>query len=228
LIPVRAVCVCVCVCVVAAGCGASAAPKRAPAARARHAIAFERMPTHALALCRRSPFLRAACPTLVPATPAGGPQTTFARVVWSRRVFELGTGGEHPGQPAQDRPPQFVHLLVAGGDLASLFPFRFPPPEPAVTIRNGLRRKPRASPLSFGRFAWGCRTGRLFLAPSPSMNGGIVGDHLVYWWRAPRGAYAVTLHAWEPFEEAVAVLRRIVWSIPSEGQSRARRHCVAS
>jgi hypothetical protein len=137
--------------------------------------------------------------------------------VWRGRIFEFGTGGEHPGYPAQDRPPQFVHLLIAGGDLASLFPFRFPPTEPAVTIRNGLRGKPRARPLSLGRFAWGCRKGHLFLAPSPSRNGGIVGDHLVYWWRGSRTAYAATLHAWEPFEQSVAVLRRVVRSIPADG-----------
>jgi hypothetical protein len=205
------------VCVVAAACGASAARERARAAQTRRGVvAFERMPAHALALCRSSSFLRAACPTFVPATPAAGPQTIFARVVWSRRVFEFGTGGEHLGHPAQDRPRQFVHLLVAGGNFSSLFPFRFPPPEPAARIRNGLRSRSRASPLSFGHFAWGCRNGNLFLAPSASMNGGIVGDHLVYWWRSQRRAYAVTLHAWEPFKETLAVLRRIVRSIPSE------------
>jgi hypothetical protein len=48
------------------------------------------------------------------------------------------------------------------------------------------------------------------------MNGGIVGDHLVYWWRSYHRTYAVTLHAWEPFEETVAVLRRIVRSVPSD------------
>jgi hypothetical protein len=168
-------------------------------------------------MCRRSSLLRAACPTVVPATPTGGPQKTFARVIWRGSIFEFGTGGVHLGHPAQDRPPQFLHLLVAGGKLASLFPFRFPPPEPAVAIRNGLRGKPRARALSFGHVVWGCRRGNLFLAPSPAMNGGIVGDHLVYWWRAPQRAYAVTLHAWEPFEETVAVLRRIVRSVPSKG-----------
>jgi hypothetical protein len=46
------------------------------------------------------------------------------------------------------------------------------------------------------------------------MSGGIVGNHLVYWWGSRRHAYAVTLHAWEPFGETVAVLKRIVRSIP--------------
>lgn len=48
------------------------------------------------------------------------------------------------------------------------------------------------------------------------MNGGIVGNHLIFWWRSGhRHAYAVTLHAWEPFPETVAVLKRIVRSIPT-------------
>jgi hypothetical protein len=194
---------------VLAGCGSSGTRQGRP-------ITLERMPAQAVATCRRSPFVRPACPTIVPTTVHGGRQVTFARLVWGEKVFELGSGAETPGHPELDHPPEFVHLVVAGGDLDRMFPFRIPPPEPAVAIRNGLRGKPRASPLSLGRFAWGCRTGRLFLAPSPTMNGGIVGDHLVYWWRTRQSEYAVTLHAWEPFEETVAVLRRIVRSVPSK------------
>jgi hypothetical protein len=45
------------------------------------------------------------------------------------------------------------------------------------------------------------------------MNGGIVGDHLIYWWRSHNRMYAVTLHSWEPFRESVAVFKRIVRSV---------------
>jgi hypothetical protein len=172
------------------------------------------MPANDLATCRRSSAVRAACPTIVPAPPSGGREVTFARVIWSGHVFELGVGAEHPGHPEFDRPPRFVHLLVAGGDLTSLFPFRLPPGKPTAKIRNGLRSRPRTAALSFGRFRWGCRSGELVLAPSPSMSGGIVGNHLVYWWGSRRRAHAVTLHAWEPFRETVAVLKRIVRSVP--------------
>jgi hypothetical protein len=195
-------------CVALAGCGASGANKRSDR------IAFERMPANDLATCRRSSAVRAACPTIVPAYPSGGREVTFARVIWSGHVFELGVGAEHPGHPEFDRPPRFVHLLVAGGDLTRLFPFRLPPGKPMARIRNGLRSRPRTAGLSFGRFRWGCRSGELVLAPSSSMSGGIVGNHLVYWWGSRRRAYAVTLHAWEPFRETVAVLKRIVRSVP--------------
>jgi hypothetical protein len=201
-------------CAMLAGCGAAGPRESRQAARRNAAIAFERLPARALATCRRSPAVRAACPTIVPATASGGRLVTFARLIWGGKIFEFGTGGEVPGHPELDHPPQFVHLVVAGGDLARLFPFRLPPSKPMVGIRNGLRRKPRATAVSFGRFAWGCRRGNLVLAPSPSMNGGIVGDHLVYWWRSHSRTYAVTLHAWEPFRQTVAVLKRIVRSVP--------------
>jgi hypothetical protein len=198
---------------VLAGCGSSGARQ---GRRARSdAITFERMPAQAVATCRRSPFVRPACPTFVPTTVHGGRQVTFARLVWGGKVFEFGSGAETPGHPELDHPPEFVHLVVVGGDLDRLFPFRLPPSNPAIRIRNGLRSKPRAVPVSFGRFAWGCRSGNLVLAPSPSMNGGIVGDHLVYWWRSHNRTYAVTLHAWEPFRQTVGVLRRIVRSVPA-------------
>jgi hypothetical protein len=214
---------------VLAGCGSSGARQGRQAGRSE-ATTFERMPAHALSTCRSSVFVRTACPTVVPAFASGGRLVTFARLIWGGKIFELGTGGEVPGHPELDHPPQFVHLVIAGGDLARLFPFRLPPSRPAVEIRNGLRSKPRARAVSFGRFTWGCRRGELVLAPSPSMNGGIVGNHLVYWWRSGNRAYAVTLHAWEPFRQTVGVLRRIVRSVPARAarKSRAEPHCVAS
>jgi hypothetical protein len=199
-------------CVALAGCGASGANESPRASRRSDRIAFERMPANDLATCRRSSAVRAACPTIVPAPPSGGREVTFARVVWSGHVFELGVGAEHLGRPELDRPPGFVHLVVAGGDLTRLFPFRLPPRKPAARIRNGLRSRPRTTAPSFGRFRWGCRSGELVLAPS--VSGGIVANHLVYWWGSRRRAYAVTLHAWEPFRETVAVLKRIVRSVP--------------
>jgi hypothetical protein len=202
-------------CVVLSGCGAAAARESRQRAERGTGIAFEHMPTRALSTCRSSVFVRTACPTVVPAFASGGRLVTFARLVWGGKIFEFGTGGEVPGHPELDHPPQFVHLVIAGGDLARLFPFRLPPSRPAVRIRNGLRSKPRARAVSFGRFTWGCRSGNLVLAPSPAMNGGIVGDHLVYWWRSRNRTYAVTLHSWEPFLESVAVFRRIVRSVPT-------------
>jgi hypothetical protein len=201
-------------CVVLAGCGASGANESPRASRRSDRIAFERMPANDHATCRRSSAVRAACPTIVPAPPRGGREVAFARVIWSGHVFELGIGAEHLGHPEFDRPPRFVHLVVAGGDLTRLFPFRLPSRQAVARIRNGLRWRPRATAMSFGRVRWRCR-GTLVLAPSPSMGGGIVGDHLIYWWRSGRRAYAVTLHAWEPFRETFAVLKRIVRSIPT-------------
>jgi hypothetical protein len=71
--------------------------------------------------------------------------------------------------------------------------------------------RPRA--LSLGRVRWGAgaRAGELILAPSYPA-GGIVGDHLIFYYRDHGHDYLLSLHGWEPFLQVVATLREIVLS----------------
>ena len=54
---------------------------------------------------------------------------------------------------------------------------------------------------------------QLLLAPSRAVAG-IVGNHLLFCWPARHSRYALTLHAWEPLDAAVVMLRRMVASVP--------------
>src|SRR5438105_12453039 len=77
-------------------------------------------PRHVLAACRRSRLLRPACPTRLPSAAYPG-TTPWAGVggylVYGAHVFNLQVGGEHLGHPEQDRPPRFLHVVIAAGNI---------------------------------------------------------------------------------------------------------------
>lgn len=179
------------------------------------AVDLVRMPGHALRACTRSRLLRSACPRLVPAArydPRSG--ISDARVFRTKpglpETFNLQSGGEDPRQPWRNRPPRMAHVVLVGATSTEAFEFGL---EPGSSPREGLIRIPRRNGLALGRATWGGRSGRLVLAP-PFPLGGIDGNHLVFLWRERSVRYRVSLHAWEPFPETVATLRRIVESIP--------------
>jgi hypothetical protein len=171
------------------------------------------MPARALESCRASRLVGQACPALIPT------KLWRTRPQWSSErgdspfpgTFELSAGAEH-FDPAQDRPPRFVHLLILGGDQAAKPRFAWPPPREAVAVRDGLRRLHREHALALGYRTWGGHEGELILAP-PFGAGGIAGNHAIFRWRDDGAYYAVTLHSWEPFTETVAVLRALVESV---------------
>ena len=72
---------------------------------------------------------------------------------------------------------------------------------------------PRASHVQLGTRLWNGTAGSLTLAP-PHPLGGQQGNHLIYRWQRGEVEYALGLHAWEPFTEAIATLRETVESIP--------------
>jgi hypothetical protein len=173
------------------------------------------MPAAALERCRAGKLVGPACPALIPSS------RWRTRTEWSDErgdfpfpgAFELSAGAEHP-EPSLDRPPRFVHVLILGGEQAAALPFRWPSVADAVPVRDGLRRLHRRHALALGRRTWGGHQGELVLAP-PFGAGGITGNHVIFRWREGSSYYAVTLHSWEPFTEAVAVLRALVDSVPS-------------
>jgi hypothetical protein len=69
----------------------------------------------------------------------------------------------------------------------------------------------RSTALSFGEVRFGTKGGVLVLAPSYPL-GGMLGDHLIFYWKSGGVDYMVTLHSWEPFLQTVATLRALVIS----------------
>lgn len=114
-----------------------------------------------------------------------------------------------PGR--RTRPPIYVHLILyaSRGSLTSVLPFAWP--GVPTRLRNGLERHSlsRKRALDFGQVRWAGHRGRLVLAP-PLLNGGELGDHLIYRWRSNGVDHLFSMHSWEPLLQAVATLRLIV------------------
>jgi hypothetical protein len=163
-------------------------------------------PPAVLARCRSDRDLRVACPTRIPRI---GRWETYPRVVDG--LFGIQLGGEIPGRPELMRPPRILHIEVAVNPDRWV-PFRWPRTR-AVAPRDGLVRERRPKPVLLGRATWGGRRGSLALAPSYPL-GGSQGNHVMFRWREDSETYVVGMHAWEPFSEAYATLRRVVASLP--------------
>ena len=169
---------------------------------------LELMPTPpaVLARCRLDRRLRPACPLRIPRIPGWD---TYPRVV--EGIFGIQRGGEIPGKPELMRPPRILHVEVAV-DPDRFVPFRWPA-SGAVAVHDGLVREERSKPVLLGAAAWGGRQGSVALAPGYPV-GGSQGNHVMFRWREGGETFVVGLHAWEPFTEAYATLRRIVASLP--------------
>jgi hypothetical protein len=110
-------------------------------------------------------------------------------------------------------PPVWAHLSVAAGHIvgARSLLFRWPKAREPTPLRNGLFARDRRSALFLGHVRFGRRSGTLVLAPSYPL-GGMVGDHLIFYWRTNGIDHMLTLHSWEPFLQVVATLRALVAS----------------
>ena len=183
------------------------------------ARAVRMMPTPAnvLRTCRRSRLLRPLCPRRLPFVthlPSEPAYTAFLC-----RVGHPGCAGlrwddleiEHTGDGT--RPPIWAHLSLAAGEFRHGGPteFRWPTTRNPVTPRNELWRATRPRALFLGRVRWGTRAGELILAPSYPA-GGMMGDHLIFYYRAHGHDYLVSLHGWEPFLQVATTLRATVLS----------------
>jgi hypothetical protein len=108
-------------------------------------------------------------------------------------------------------PPVWAHISVAAGHIlgsqASLFPW--PKSRTPTPLRNGLFGRDRPTALFLGQVRFGKRSGTLVLAPSYPA-GGMVGDHLIFYWKTNAVDHMISLHGWEPFLQLVATLRAMV------------------
>jgi len=182
------------------------------------AVRMMTTPASVLRLCRRSPLLRPICPRRLPFVNylrSEEPAYTASLC----RVGQPGCAGlrwddleiEHTGDGS--RPPIWAHVALAAGEFrhGGSTEFRWPTNRKPVTPHNGLWNAARPRALFLGRVRWGGRTGQLILAPSYPA-GGMMGDHLIFYYRAHSHDYLLSLHGWEPFLQVVATLRAIVLS----------------
>ena len=163
--------------------------------------------------CQRAVELRGACPTRVPGV--GAPfHTHLTRDLLGRygklTVFNMEHGGENPRNPEANRPPAMAHIVVAAGAVRRLAPI-WALGTRRGTFTDGLVWRRRAHLVRFGAVRWAGRKGWLELAP-PHARGGMLGNHLIFRWGRRGDEKLVSLHAWEPLSETVAVLRRVVES----------------
>jgi hypothetical protein len=172
-------------------------------------IAMMDTPPAVLARCRSDRDLRAACPTRIPRIGGWEAYPRPPRVV--EGIFGLQLGGEIPGKPELMRPPRILHIEVAR-DPDRWVPFRWPT-SGAVAPRDGLVREERTKPVLLRRVTWAGKQGSVALAPGYPV-GGSQGNHVMFRWRAGGRPYVIGMHAWEPFSEAYATLRRVVASLP--------------
>ena len=178
-----------------------------------------------LAHCERSGLLRPVCPRRVPRVRARYLSNLSVELTGKHvlDVFNLERGGEDPRRPERNRPPRLAHVVAVAGNVERLAAFREPRAETAEPLRDGLMRRPRTAPLSFGRIRWAGRPGVLYLMPS-FPHGGMLGNHLVFSWRERGRRYALSLHAWEPLTEGVRTLHEMVDALPSTAAAaRLRR-----
>jgi hypothetical protein len=172
-------------------------------------------PPAVLRTCRSSSLLRSACPRRLPyvAHLSSEPAYEFGLC----RIGRTGCGGltwddlelQHAGPGSH--PPVWAHISVAAGHIlgsqASLFPW--PKSRTPTPLRNGLFGRDRPTALFLGQVRFGKRSGTLVLAPSYPA-GGMVGDHLIFYWKTNAVDHMISLHGWEPFLQLVATLRAMV------------------
>ena len=161
-------------------------------------------------LCRSPPMLRVACPSRVPAAGSPGAYVDVVPTPPSERpklrslLVSVSWGGEYPN-PRRNRPPQFVHLELTAGHVASAKRYAPPVPISRLTVPRGYTA---TRPISLGERDWTANPGKLVF-------GDCFGNHLCYRWSHGNRDYQIDLHAWEPVTQTVRVLRAIVISTPA-------------
>jgi hypothetical protein len=126
-------------------------------------------------------------------------------------LLQLEAGGEHDGDQHLNRPPDYVGVFVASGDLAQALPTIFPRTlGTPVPVGDGLANAPRRRALAFGPRRWAGISGQLSLAPSRGPIPLVYFHYLLFRWDTVNGETAIGLHAWEPFTETVQTLHALV------------------
>ena len=179
-----------------------------PPRRNAAGVVTARAPEWLLAACRAL-RTRPICPHRIPATPRTSLDLFFLRKAGPTRQarqdwLSAEWGTPYGSDPAQNRPPRFVHLDIRAGGVPLRRRFR----HPTVRPHDGLFRRRGAEPIPLGRPHWVPGGGVLVL-------GDCFANHLCFRWRQHGVGYQIDLHGWEPFSQTVATLHAIVSSIRS-------------
>lgn len=186
--------------------------------RRNEPIRFMRTPVDVLRACRSDRALAPICPTRIPRVSLE-PVVRWGRTYPALRfpaapdgIFDIER--RFQSGPGLIRPP-IVHIEVeATSGRPRGLRFAWPTTGRAVAIRDGLFSEERDGPTYLGAVTLGGKHGALALAPGYPL-GGSQSDHVIFRWRSGGKTHLVGLHAWEPFSEAYATLRRIVLSLPN-------------
>ena len=137
-------------------------------------------PPNVLRACRGLDLVRPACPTRVPSTARRTPGVAGPALIatWTAHasnggdVESISAGVGTPTDPSEDRPPSFVHLVIAGGNLKSELAQVGQPTEMTDGLMTAARRSNNigdsglARALLLGRRKWAGHAGTLTLEPS--------------------------------------------------------------
>lgn len=183
-------------------------------------VRLEPTPTSVLSACQAQPLVAPACPSVLPAVPRYKGRVIERAGPWE--TFNISFRYPY-GSPRRDRPPNFLHVVVEGGDLRGAYPFALPQSGPGLTVSDALLTTRRPEPVLIGRPDWGGRDGRLILMPSYRDAPTIHADHLMYVWEQDGIDLVLSLHAWTPLTQAVRVLEAMVVSLQAEGSPSSAR-----
>jgi hypothetical protein len=217
------------------GAGCESHPGAGTARDDREVARLIETPRNVSSLCQKVLGARSRCPSLLPA--ATGPLEASA--IGSGAGITLKTLNIEQGvfdAQLASRPPEFVHVVLQKGDLASTEETFSYSRSHVVRARNGLldsqvrrRLAAHAEAVFLGSRSWRHHRGDLILVPSFESVDSIHAGHLLFRWKRGRETLMISLHAWEPLTEAVATLRCVVVStglslrIPSDCSSALAR-----
>jgi hypothetical protein len=177
-------------------------------------VPMMKVPSEVSMACRAERLVRAICPTRLPKTDQGYDgyvAITVHRSGWV--AVSISHAIEHH-DVRRDAPPGFAHVNIEAGKLTDgpWQPFTYPHRGTATPVRNGLlfsrvykRASNRHNPyaLYLGHARWSGRRGTLAVAPPYTIVDSLDAGHLIFRWRQGGRDRAISLHAWEPFLEAV-------------------------
>lgn len=115
-----------------------------------------------------------------------------------------GAPDENPHHQRSNTPRRFFHLMIWGG------------PVPNGALQLGEKSDGRLLQRPLGAYAVDGHRGRLYRGLPYWLGGGEYGNHYTFVWGTAQRRMVVSLHAWAPRAETLAVLRAVVgWLRPA-------------
>jgi hypothetical protein len=134
---------------------------------------------------------------------AASAKPKYARLYYLVNAF-YGAPDENPRHQRSNTPRRFFHLMVWGG----------PVPDGALQLGDKAHGRLLQRPL--GAYSVDGHRGQLYRGLPYWLGGGEYGNHYTFVWGPPQARTVVSVHAWAPRSETLAVLRAVVgWLRPS-------------